>query len=85
MSVNRVILVGNVGTDPEIRNTNDGREIASFSLATSESWKDKSSGEKKSKSEWHKIVAFGGVVNIIKNYVISITSKTHSSGLPHYT
>ena len=47
MSINKVILVGNVGQDPEIRVTQDGREIANFSLATTESWKDKSSGEKK--------------------------------------
>jgi len=69
MSVNKVILVGNVGQDPELRATKDGREIASFSLATSENWKDKNTGEKQSKSEWHRVVAFGGVVNVIKNYV----------------
>ncbi len=70
MSINKVILIGNVGTDPEIRNTNDGREIASFSLATSESWKDKNSGEKKEKTEWHRLVVFSqGLVGIVKNYV----------------
>lgn len=70
MSINKVILVGNVGGDPEIRNTNDGREIASFSLATSESWKDKNTGEKKDKTEWHRIVVFSqGLVGIVKNYV----------------
>jgi single-strand DNA-binding protein len=70
MSINKVILVGNVGSDPEIRNTQDGREIASFSLATSESWKDKNSGEKKDKTEWHRIVVFSqGLVGIIKNYI----------------
>jgi single-strand DNA-binding protein len=52
MSINKVILVGNVGQEPEIRNTQDGREIASFSIATTESWKDKNSGEKKEKTEW---------------------------------
>ena len=68
-SVNRVILVGNVGQDPEIRQTQDGREIANFSLATSESWKDKN-GEKKEKSEWHKILVFSqGLVSIVKQYV----------------
>lgn len=70
MSVNKVILVGNIGQDPEIRSTNDGREIASFSLATSDSWKDKNSGEKKEKTEWHRVVVFSsGLVGIIKNYV----------------
>ena len=70
MSINKVILIGNVGTDPEIRNTNDGREIASFSHATSESWKDKNSGEKKEKTEWHRLVVFShGLVGIVKNYV----------------
>lgn len=70
MSVNKVILVGNVGQDPEIRTTQDGREIASFSVATSESWKDKNSGEKREKTEWHRIVIFSqGLVGIVKNYV----------------
>lgn len=70
MSVNKVILVGNVGGDPEIRSTADGREIANFSLATTESWKDRNTGEKQSKTEWHKIVIFSqGLVGIVKNYV----------------
>jgi len=70
MSVNKVLLIGNVGKDPEIRSTQDGREIASFSVATSESWKDKSSGEKKSKTEWHNIVIFNpNLVKLVKNYV----------------
>ena len=70
MSINKVILVGNVGSDPEIRSTSDGREIANFSLATSESWKDKNSGEKKEKTEWHRVVIFSqGLTGIVKNYV----------------
>jgi single-strand DNA-binding protein len=70
MSINKVILVGNVGQDPEVRSTQDGREIANFSLATSESWKDKNSGEKKEKTEWHRVVIFSpGLVGIVKNYV----------------
>jgi single-strand DNA-binding protein len=70
MSINKVILVGNVGQDPEIRTTQDGREIANFSIATSESWKDKNTGERKDKTEWHRCVVFSqGLVNIIKNYV----------------
>ena len=69
-SVNKVILVGNLGKDPEIRNTQDGREIASFSIATSESWKDKNSGERKEKTEWHNIVVFNPqLVGIVKSYV----------------
>jgi single-strand DNA-binding protein len=70
VSINKVILVGNVGQDPEVRTLSDGREIANFSLATSESWKDKSTGEKKEKTEWHRLVIFSqGLVNIVKNYV----------------
>lgn len=67
--LNKVTLIGNVGKAPEIRTTQDGREIAIFSLATSESWKDKS-GERKAKSEWHNIVIFNeGLVSVAKNYV----------------
>lgn len=70
MSVNKVILVGNVGQDPEFKNTQDGRELATFSLATSENWKDKNSGEKREKTEWHRVVVFSqGLVGVIKNYV----------------
>lgn len=69
-SVNKVILIGNLGKDPEIRALQDGREIASLSLATSESWKDRNTGERKEKSEWHRIVVFNeGLVNICKNYL----------------
>jgi len=69
-SVNKVTLIGNVGRDPEIRSTQDGREIATITLATSDSWKDKSTGERREKTEWHKVVVFSeGLVNIIKNYV----------------
>ena len=57
-SVNKVILVGNLGRDPEIRSTNDGMRIANLNLATSESWRDKMSGERKEKTEWHRIVIF---------------------------
>ncbi len=70
MSVNKVILIGRLGKDPEIRTTQDGREIASFSLATSERWKDKNSGEKKEKTEWHKVVVFNPpLVTLVKSYV----------------
>ncbi len=69
-SVNKVILVGNVGKDPEIRRTQDGRAIASFSIATSETWRDKSSGEKKERTEWHRISVFNeNFVKVIEQYV----------------
>lgn len=69
-SINKVILVGNVGKDPEIRSTQDGREIASFTVATSETWKDKITGEKKDKTEWHRITVFSeGLVKVVKNYI----------------
>lgn len=57
-SVNKVILVGNLGRDPEIRRTQDGRPIANLRIATSESWKDRNSGERKEKTEWHSVVIF---------------------------
>ena len=70
MTINKVIIIGNLGQDPEIRKTQDGREIANFSIATSEKWFDKSTGEKKEKTEWHKISVFSqGLVDIIKQYV----------------
>lgn len=69
-SVNKVILVGNVGRDPEIRHTQDGNAIANFSIATSESWKDKNSGEKNEKTEWHRVVCFNeGLTKVIESYV----------------
>ena len=57
-SINKVILVGNVGRDPEIRNAQDGTKIANFSVATSETWRDKQTGERKDKTQWHRIVIF---------------------------
>ena len=68
--LNKVTLIGNIIKDPEIRITNDGREIANMVLATSEKWKDKATGEQKDKSEFHNIVCFSqGLVNVIKSYV----------------
>jgi single-strand DNA-binding protein len=68
-SVNRVILVGNLGRDPEIRHTNDGKAIANLSIATSETWKDKS-GERKEKTEWHRVVSFNENINkVIEQYL----------------
>ena len=57
-SVNKVILVGNLGRDPEIRSAQDGSKIANLSIATSENWKDKTSGERRDKTEWHRVVIF---------------------------
>jgi single-strand DNA-binding protein len=69
-SVNKVILVGNVGKDPEIRRTQDGRPIANLSLATSESWRDKNTGERKEKTEWHRVVVFNeGLCKVVEQYV----------------
>lgn len=69
-SVNKVILVGKVGADPEIRRTQDGRPIANLRVATSESWRDKNSGERKEKTEWHSVVIFNeGLCKVVENYV----------------
>ena len=57
-SVNKVLLVGNLGRDPEIRNAQDGTKIANFSVATSETWRDKATGERKERTEWHRVVIF---------------------------
>ena len=69
-SVNKVILVGNLGNDPEIRTFGNGGKVANFSLATSESWRDRQSGEKREKTEWHRVAVFGeGLVGVIERYV----------------
>jgi single-strand DNA-binding protein len=94
MSLNKVILIGRLGKDPEIRTLQNGGEIASFSLATSESWKNKA-GEKQQKTEWHSVVCFNpGITSVIKNYVkkgsrIYIegsiqTRKWDKDGVDHY-
>ena len=69
-SVNKVIIVGNLGADPEIRRTQDGRPIANLRVATSESWKDKTTGEKREKTEWHRVVIFNeGLCRIVEQYL----------------
>ena len=69
-SVNKVILVGNLGKDPEIRRTQDGRPIANLSVATSETWRDKNTGERKEKTEWHRVVVFNeGLCKVIEQYL----------------
>lgn len=95
-SVNKVILVGNVGKDPEIRAFQSGDKVANFSLATSESWKDKTTGERKEKTEWHKVsVTNQGLVTIIEKYVKKgskvylegqlETKKYDKDGVEHYS
>lgn len=69
-SVNKVILIGNLGADPEIRHTQDGRPIANLSIATSESWRDRNTGERKEKTEWHRVVVFSeGLAKIVEQYL----------------
>jgi single-strand DNA-binding protein len=69
-SVNKVILVGNLGADPEIRRTQDGRPIANLRIATSESWRDKGTGERKEKTEWHRVVIFNeGLCRVAEQYL----------------
>ncbi len=68
-SVNKVILVGHLGRDPEVRYSPDGTAIANFSLATSDTWKDKATGEKKEATEWHRVVYFGKVAEIVAQYL----------------
>src|SRR2546430_6051778 len=69
-SVNKVILVGNLGKDPEIRRTQDGRPIANLSVATSESWRDKNTGERREKTEWHRVVIYNeGLCRIAEQYL----------------
>lgn len=69
-SINKVILVGNLGRDPEVRATQDGREICNLAIATSESWKDRNTGERKEKTEWHRVVIFNdNLTRIAKDYL----------------
>ena len=69
-SVNKVILIGNLGADPEIRRTQDGRPIANLRIATSESWRDKNTGERREKTEWHRVVIFNeGLCRIAEQYL----------------
>ena len=69
-SVNKVILIGNLGADPEIKRTQDGRPIANLRIATSETWRDKNSGERKEKTEWHRVVIFSeGLCKIAEQYL----------------
>ena len=69
-SLNKVLLIGRLGADPEIKEMVNGKSVARLSLATSQSWKDKNTGERKEKTEWHRIVVFNeGLVNVVKQYL----------------
>jgi single-strand DNA-binding protein len=69
-SVNKVILIGNLGADPEIKRTQDGRPIANLRIATSDTWRDKNSGERKEKTEWHRVVIFNeGLCKVAEQYL----------------
>jgi single-strand DNA-binding protein len=79
-SVNKVILVGNLGRDPEIRSTQDGTRIANLSVATSESWRDKASGERKEKTEWHRVVIFNERLVEVAERFLKKGSKIYVEG-----
>ena len=93
--VNRVIIIGNVGQDPETRYLPSGEAVTNLSVATSESWNDKNSGERKDRTEWHKVVAFGKLAEIISEYARKgskiylsgslRTRKWEKDGQTHYT
>lgn len=69
-SLNKVLLIGNLGKDPEIRHTQDGKAIANMSIATAETWRDKQTGERREKTEWHRVVCFNeNITKIIEQYV----------------
>jgi len=79
-SVNKVILVGNLGADPEIRRTQDGRPVANLRVATSESWKDKTTGERREKTEWHRVVIFNENLCRIAEQYLKKGSKVYLEG-----
>ena len=95
--LNRAMIIGNVGNTPEIRTAADGRKVATFSLATSESWKDKETGEKKEATEWHRVVCFNqNLCGVIEQYVkkgsklyvegqMKTRKWTDNSGIERYT
>lgn len=93
--INSVHLVGNVGNDPEQRSTGGGKAVVNWSLATTESWKDKATGEAKSETEWHRCVAFGRLAEIVAEYAHKgdrlyvegklKTDKYEKDGVDHYT
>ncbi|MBK1694482.1 single-stranded DNA-binding protein [Chromatium weissei] len=94
-SVNKVILIGNLGADPDVRYMPSGDPVANVSLATKETWKDRNTGEKQERTEWHRVVFFGKIADIVKQYLrkgsqIYIegklrTRKWQKDGIDHYT
>ena len=69
-SINKVILIGNLGNDPEVKTMQSGDRVANLSVATSESWKDKATGERKERTEWHRVVVFNqNLINVCENYL----------------
>jgi single-strand DNA-binding protein len=79
-SVNKVILVGNLGKDPEVRNTQDGSKIVNLTLATSETWNDRASGERKERTEWHRIVIFNDRVADVAERYLKKGAKVYVEG-----
>jgi single-strand DNA-binding protein len=79
-SVNKVILVGNLGRDPEVRSTQDGSKMANFSLATSDTWRDKASGERRERTEWHRVVIFNENLAKIAEQYLTKGSKVYLEG-----
>ncbi|MCC6720505.1 MAG: single-stranded DNA-binding protein [Acetobacteraceae bacterium] len=79
-SVNKVILIGNLGKDPEVRTSQDGSKIVSFSLATSETWNDRASGERKERTEWHRVVVFNDRIGEVVEKYVRKGSKVYVEG-----
>ena len=79
-SLNKVTLIGNLGRDPEVRNTADGMKIVQLSIATSETWKDKNSGERKEKTEWHRVVIFNDRLADVAEKYLRKGSKVYIEG-----
>jgi single-strand DNA-binding protein len=79
-SVNKVILIGNLGRDPEVRHTQDGKPIVNMSLATSEQWRDRNSGERREKTEWHRVVIFNEKLGEIAQKYLRKGSKVYLEG-----
>src|SRR5579862_1851632 len=79
-SVNKVILVGNMGKDPEVRTTQDGTNIVNYSLATSETWNDRASGERKERTEWHRVVVFNDRIGEVVEKYVRKGSKLYVEG-----
>jgi single-strand DNA-binding protein len=79
-SVNKVILVGNVGKDPEVRTTQDGNKVVNFTLATNEAWTDRGSGERKERTEWHRVVVFNDRIGEVVEKYVRKGSKVYVEG-----